>query len=127
MPGRTKMPRTIKRSPGKAQRTYEKTLESAEKTYGRGESAHRVAYAALKHSYEKIGDHWEPKEKKGPSDPRAKQPTAKARAGKGETFGGLDYYGHSKDELEKRARQLGVHGASKMNKRELAEAINKKQ
>ncbi len=127
MPGRTKMPRTIRRSPEKAQKTYEKTLESAEKTYGRGESAHRVAYSALKHSFEKVGDHWEPKEKKGPSDPRAKQPTAKARAGKGETFGGLDYYGHSKDELEKRAKKLGVHGASKMTKRELAEAIDKKQ
>lgn len=127
MPGRGKTPRTIKRSPEKAQRTYEKTLEHAEKTYGRGESAHRVAYAALKHSYEKVGDRWEPKEKKGPSDPRSTQSTARARAGKGETFGGLDYYGHTKDELEKRARKLGVHGASRMKKRELAEAIDKKQ
>ncbi len=127
MPGRPKMPRTIKRSPEKAQRTYEKTLESAEKTYGDGQAAHRVAYAALKHSYEKVGDHWEPKKKKGPSDPRSTEPTPQARAGKGETFGGLDYYGHTKDELEKRARKLGVHGTSKMTKRELAEAINRKQ
>ncbi len=127
MPGRAKMPRTIRRSPDKAQRTYEKTLESAEKTYGRGEAAHRVAYSALKHSFEKVGDRWEPKAKKGPSDPRSKQPTAQARAGKGETFGGLDYYGHSKDELEKRAKKLGVKGTSKMTKREIAEAINRKQ
>ncbi len=127
MPGRAKMPRTIKRSPEKAQRTYEKTLEKAEKTYGDGEAAHRVAYAALKHSYEKVGDHWEQKSRKGPSDPRSKEPTAQARAGKGETFGGLDYYGHTKDDLEKRARKLGVHGTSKMTKRELAEAINRKQ
>ncbi len=127
MPGRAKMPRTIKRSPEKAQRTYEETLEHAEKTYGRGEASHRVAYAALKHSFEKVGDHWEPKGRKGPSDPRSKKPTREAIAGKGESFGGLDYYGHSKDDLEKRARKLGVHGASKMTKRELAEAINKKQ
>ncbi len=127
MPGREKMPRTIKRSPEKAQRTYEETLEHAEKTYGRGAAAHRVAYAALKHEYEKVGDRWEPKKHKGPSDPRSKQPTREAIAGKGEAFGGLDYYGHSKDELEKRAKQLGVRGTSKMNKRELAEAINKKQ
>ncbi len=127
MPGRAKMPRTIKRSPEKAQRTYEETLEHAEKTYGRGESAHRVAYSALKHSFEKVGDRWEPKKKKGASDPRAKEPTREAIAGKGESFGGLDYYGHTKDELEKRARKLGVHGASKMTKRELAEAIDKKQ
>ncbi len=127
MPGRQKMPRTIMRSPEKAPRTYEKSLESAEKTYGDGEAAHRVAYAALKHSYEKVGDHWEPKKKKGPSDPRSTEPTPQARAGKGETFGGLDYYGHTKDELEKRARKLGVHGTSKMTKRELAEAINRKQ
>jgi cation transport regulator ChaB len=121
------MPRTIKRSPEKAQRTYEETLEHAEKTYGRGESAHRVAYAALKHSYEKVGDHWEAKGRKGPSDPRATKPTREAIAGKGESFGGLDYYGHTKDELQKRARKLGVHATSKMTKRELAEAINKKQ
>ncbi len=127
MPGRTKMPRTVKRSPEKAQRTYEETLEHAEKTYGRGEAAHRVAYASLKHSFEKAGDRWEPKKKEGASDPRSTEPTREAIAGKGETFGGVDYYGHTKDELEKRAKHLGVHGTSKMTKRELAEAINKKQ
>jgi cation transport regulator ChaB len=127
VPGRAKMPRTIKRSPEKAKRTYEETLEHAEKTYGRGEASHRVAYAALKHSFEKVGDHWEPKQKRGPSDPRSKEPTREAIAGKGESFGGLDYYGHTKDDLSKRAKELGVRGASKMTKRELAEAINKKQ
>ena len=30
------------------------------------------AYDALKHSYEKVGDHWEKKAEKGPSDERAK-------------------------------------------------------
>jgi cation transport regulator ChaB len=127
MPGKAKLPSTLKRSPAKAQRTYEKTLGNAEKEYGDGERAHRTAYAALKHSFEKVGDHWEPKDEKGPSDPRAKQPTAKAREGKGETFGGVDFYGHTRDELEDRARDLGIKGRSKMDKTELARAIARKQ
>ncbi len=121
------IPRTLKRSPAKAQRTYEKVHDSAVETYGEGERAHRTAYAALKHSFEKVGDHWEPKKHKGPSDPRAKQPAAQARAGKGETFGGVDYYGHTKEQLEGRARHLGVKGTSHMKKEDLAKAIEKKQ
>jgi hypothetical protein len=31
-------------------------IDSAVKTYGEGAAAHRVAYAALKHQYEKKGD-----------------------------------------------------------------------
>jgi len=63
----------------------------------------------------------------GPSDPRAKKPTREARAGKGETFGGVDYYGHTKEDLLRRARGLGVEGTSKMTKKDLARAIAKKQ
>ena len=36
-----------------------------------GERAHRTALASLKHSFEKVGDHWEPKEQRGPSDAQA--------------------------------------------------------
>jgi hypothetical protein len=121
------VPGTLRRSPAKAQRTYEKAHDSAVKTYGEGERAHRTAIAALKHSFEKQGDRWVPKERKGPSDPRAKQPTARARRGRGETFGGVDYYGHTKAELATRARKLGVKGASRMDKKELARAIARKQ
>jgi cation transport regulator ChaB len=121
------MPRTIRRSPGKAQKTWEKAHDSAVKTYGEGGSAHRVAYSALKHSFEKVGDHWEPKARRGPSDPRAAKPTPKAIKGEGETFRGVDYLGHSRDELQARARDLGVPGTSHMNKRELARAIARKQ
>jgi hypothetical protein len=106
MPGRDVLPSTLKRSPKKAQRTWIKTHDSAAKEYGDGERAHRTAYAALKHSFKKVGDHWEPKDRKGPSDPRAKQPTRAARRGKGETFGGLDYYGSTKEELYRRAKKL---------------------
>jgi hypothetical protein len=121
------MPSTIKRSPEKAQRTWAKTHDNAVEQYGEGERAHRTALAALKHSFEKVDDRWEPKKEKGPSDPRAAQGGAAAREGRGETFGGVDYYGHTKDELMQRARELDIRGRSKMNKRELARAIAAKQ
>lgn len=122
MPARTEMPDTIKRSPKKAQDIWVKTHDSAVETYGEGERAHRTAYAALKHEFEKVGDHWEPKGHKGPSDPGAAKPR-----GRGKTFGGVDVFGHTREELYERARSLGVSGASRMNKEELAAAIARKQ
>ncbi|MGH7266722.1 MAG: ChaB family protein [Candidatus Rokuibacteriota bacterium] len=127
MPARQEMPRTIKRSPPKAQRTWAKAHDHAVESYGEGERAHRTAYAALKHSFEKVGDRWTPKKAKGPSDPRAAKPREQARRGKGETFGGVDYAGRSKDELVGRAKRLGVRGASRMDKKEVARAIARKQ
>jgi len=127
MPGKQQLPSTLKRSPKKAQRTYQEVLDSAEQEYGDGERAHRTAYAALKHSFEKKGDHWEPKGHKGPSDPRSTKSTEEKRAGKGETFGGVDYFGHTKQELYERAKRLDIDGRSRMDKKELAEAIAKKQ
>jgi ChaB len=127
VPAKNEMPDTIKRSPSRARRTWAKTHDSAVGSYGEGERAHRTAYASLKHSFEKVGDHWEPKKRKGPSDPRAKQPTSKARHGKGETYGGVDLYGNSKQELYARAKSLGIQGRSSMSKEQLARAIAKKQ
>src|SRR5919204_1889334 len=121
------VPGTLKRSPKKAQETFTKVHDSAVEEYGEGERAHRTAFAALKHSFEKVGDHWEPKDEKGPSDPRSTKTTAQKRRGVGETFGGVDYYGNTKAELYERARSLGVEGRSKMSKRELARAIARKQ
>jgi cation transport regulator ChaB len=60
-PKQSELPDTLKRSPAKAQRTFAKAHDSAVKEYGEGGRAHRVAYAALKHGFEKVGDHWEPK------------------------------------------------------------------
>ena len=40
---------------------------------------------------------------------------------------GVDYLGHTKAELYERARDLGVEGRSKMDKLELARAIDRKQ
>ncbi len=117
------LPKTIQRSPAKAQRTYKKTLESAHKQYDSEERAHRTAYAALKHSFEKVDDHWEPKDHKGPSDERTKR----GRSGGGRSAGGVDVEGHTKQELYDRAKRLGVTGRSGMSKQELAEAIARKQ
>ncbi len=117
------LPGTIQRSPAKAQRTFEKTLESAHEEYDSEERAHRTAYSALKHSFEKVGDHWEPKDEKGPSDERAKR----GRDGGGESAGGVDVEGHSKEELYERAQELDVSGRSSMSKQELGQAIARKQ
>ncbi|HWG13094.1 MAG TPA: ChaB family protein [Streptosporangiaceae bacterium] len=124
-PKQDELPGTLKRSPKKAQRTFTKAHDSAADEYGEGERAHRVAYGAVKHQFEKVGDHWEPKDHKGPSDPRSKNP--RARENKGESFGGVDYEGSSKQELYERAAKLNVQGRSKMSKAELARAIARKQ
>ena len=120
------MPGTLERSPKKAQDTYAETLVSAVEQYGDGERAHRTALASLKHSFEKVGDHWEPKQEKGPSDPRSETRGA-ANRDKGETAGGVDVNGHTKAELYERAKELDVKGRSDMTKLELAQAIAKKQ
>ena len=126
MPAKDELPSTLQRSPAKAQRTWSKAHDSAVETYGEGERAHRTAFSALKLSFEKVGDRWEPKDSKGPSDPQAAKSGTAARKG-GKTYGGVDVEGNSRDELYQRARKLGIKGASRMKKTELAEAIAKKQ
>ena len=123
MPAKQDMPSTIRRSGAKAQRTWGKAHDSAVEQYGEGERSHRTAFSALKHTHEKVGDHWEPKKSKGPSDDRAADPRARDRKG-GTRTGGVDVKGHTKDELMDRARQLDLSGRSRMNKQELAEAIS---
>jgi cation transport regulator ChaB len=126
-PIESELPDTLKRSPAKAQRQFAKTHDAAAEQYGEGERAHRTAFASLKHNFEKVGDHWEPKDEPGPSDPRSKKTTAQKRRGEGETFGGVDVEGNTKDELYDRAKRLGVEGRSRMSKTELARAIARKQ
>lgn len=123
----SELPETLQRSPAKAQRTFAKTHDAAAEQYGEGERAHRTAYAALKHGFERVEDRWEPKDEPGPSDPRSKGSTEEKRRGKGETYGGVDAEGNTKQELYERAKRLGVEGRSKMSKRELARAIARKQ
>jgi cation transport regulator ChaB len=121
------LPGTLQRSPAKARRTYRKAHDSAVESYGEGERAHRTALSAVKHSFEKKGDHWEPKKGKGPSDPQAAKGGTAARKGSARTYGGVDAAGNSKQELYERARKLGVKGRSRMSKAQLAEAIGRKQ
>ena len=127
MPASREMPDTIRRSPRKAREIWSKNHDAAVESYGEGERAHRTAFASLKHSFEKVDDRWVAKKKKGPSDPRSAIGGAAARDGKGETFGGVDFFGHTKDELYARAKKLGVAGRSTMSKAELARAIAAKQ
>jgi cation transport regulator ChaB len=124
-PIKEELPSTIQRSPKEAQETFAKAHDSAVETYGEGQRAHRVAYSALKHKFEKKGDRWVKKDHKGPSDPRAADP--KSRENHGKSYGGVDVNGNSKEELYKRAKDLDVQGRSKMSKEELAEAIARKQ
>jgi cation transport regulator ChaB len=120
MPASKDMPGTLRRSPKKAQRTYIKAHDSAVEEYGEGERAHRTALAAVKHSFEKVGDHWEPKAEKGPSDAKA----AGGRDTKARTAGGVDANA-SKEHLLGVARKLDISGRSKMKKSELVAAIQK--
>ncbi|MGS2646035.1 ChaB family protein [Streptosporangium sp. LJ11] len=120
MPAREEIPTTLRRSPKKAQETWIKAHDSAVETYGEGERAHRTAFAALKHSFEKVGDHWEPKGRKGPSDTQA----ARSRPKAGKTAEGVDANA-SKQHLYDVARRLDVRGRSTMSKEELVSAIKK--
>jgi cation transport regulator ChaB len=115
------LPSTLRRSNRKAQRTFVKAHDAAAEEYGSEERAHRVAYAAVKHSFEKIGDHWEPKEQKGPSDKRAEVGGLQNSIPSAE---GVDANASKKHLLDV-ARRLEVPGRSKMNKSELVDAIKK--
>ncbi|MGI8667706.1 MAG: ChaB family protein [Jatrophihabitans sp.] len=123
MPAKKDLPSTIQRSPKKAQETWGATHDSAVEQYGEGERAHRTAFAALKHTFEKVGDHWEPKDdgRKGPSDAQAARTGAAARRG-GPTAEGVDTHA-SKAHLLELAKRLDVRGRSRMTKAELIEAL----
>lgn len=114
------LPSTIQRSDKKAQETYAKTLDSAEDQYGDGERAHRTAYSALKHTHEKVGDHWEQKNHKGPSDEQAKGGRGTDR----KTAGGVDENA-TKEHLYDLAKKLDIPKRSTMSKKELVDAIQK--
>jgi cation transport regulator ChaB len=118
------LPSTLERSPKKVQRTYEKALDSAHETYGSEERAHRTAWSAVKHVAEKKGDHWEPKDEKGPSDPQAAKTGSQARRSRSDTAGGVDA-NKSKSELYDDAREAGIPGRSNMTKDELVDSLRR--
>jgi hypothetical protein len=118
---KSELPSTLQKSSAKAQRTFAKAHDAAVKEYGEGQRAHRVAYSALKHSFEKVGDHWEPKSEKGPSDSRARSGGPNPRGSSAE---GVDANA-SKKHLVEVARRLVISGRSTMSKGELVAAIEK--
>ena len=120
MPGKDELPSTLRRSPKKARETWIKTHDSAVETYGEGERAHRTAFAALKHAFEKVGDHWEPKKRKGPSDAKAAGSLGTRRP----TEEGVDANA-SKSHLMEVAKRLDIRGRSRMTKDELVDAIRR--
>ncbi len=106
------LPSTLQRSPTKVQRTYAKTLDSAEETYDSDERAARTAWSAVKQVAEKKGDHWELKDEPSASD-----------EGFEDTAGGVDKK-KTKAELLEDAREADIPGRSKMDKDELVEALD---
>ena len=116
------IPSTLRRSEEKAQRTFAKAHDSAAESYGDEQRANQVAWAAVKHSYEKVGDHWDPKEggRKGPSDAQA----AGGRNTDRQTKGGVDANA-TKSHLMDVAKRLDISGRSRMTKAELVDAIQK--
>jgi cation transport regulator ChaB len=125
MPARQEeLPSTIARSPAKVKRTYLKALDNAHRQYDSEERAHRTAWDAVKQVAEKKGDHWELKDRAGPSDPQHAQRGPAARERPKETYGGVDVY-KPKRELYRDAKRAGVSGRSRMTKAQLAQALQR--
>jgi cation transport regulator ChaB len=117
------IPSTLQRSDDKAKRTYAKAHDSAVENYdGDEQRANRVAWSAVKHTHEKVGDHWaeKPRDRKGPSDAQAQGGRDTDR----ETKGGVDTNA-SKSHLYDLAKQAGIPGRSAMSKDELVDALQK--
>ena len=121
---RERLPETLKRSSAKAQATYLHTLESAEEVHGDGEAAHRIAFASLKHSFEKVGDHWEPKDEPGPSDAQDAKRGVEALTSTTPTAGGVNANA-TKAHLLDIAKRLDIVGRTRMSKAELVAAIDR--
>ena len=115
------LPSTLQRSDQHAKQVFAKTYDSAIDQYdGDERRAHQTAFAALKHTHEKVGDHWEPKDEWGPSD-------AHAEGGRDDphpTAGGVDANA-TKEHLYELAQRLDIDGRSTMTKDELVDALQK--
>jgi len=118
---KSELPRTLQKSPAKAQQTFAAAHDAAAEQYGDEGRAYRVAFSAVKHGFEKVGDHWETKDEKGPSDERAR---IGGLSGRGRAADGVNATA-TKKHLMDVARRLDVAGRSKMSKDELVEAIIK--
>lgn len=117
----SELPSTLQRSGDKAQETFAHTYDAAMEQYdGDEERAARTAFASLKHTHEKVGDHWEPKDENGPSDARAEAGGLNNKP----SAGGVDANA-TKAHLLDLAKRLDVKGRTRMTKAELVEALQK--
>ncbi len=114
------LPSTLQRSDQHAKQVFAKTYDSAIEQYDDERRAHQTAFASLKHTHEKVGDHWEPKDEYGPSDAHAEQ----GRDSQEPTAGGVDANA-TKKHLYALAQRLEVPGRSTMSKDELVAALQK--
>lgn len=119
-PKKSELPSTLKKSDRRAQRTFAKAYDSAMDEYNDEKRAHQVAYDALKHTYEKVGDKWELKKTSGPSDSQS----AGGKDTNRKTAGGVDANA-SKDHLYEEAKKLNISGRSTMSKKELIDALER--
>nr|WP_205709344.1 ChaB family protein [Kineococcus siccus] len=112
----------MQRSDAKAQDTFAKAHDAAAGSYGDEQRANRVAWGAVKHTHEKVGDHWEPKEggRRGPSDPQSEGGADTDRR----SSGGVDEKA-TKRHLLDLAREAGVRGRSSMTKAQLVDALRR--
>jgi cation transport regulator ChaB len=119
-PKQNELPSTLQRSAKKAQRTFAKAYDAAADQYGSAKRANQVAWAAVKHAYEKVGDHWEKKDSMGPSDARA----AEGRNSTKKPKGGVNANA-TKTHLLEVAKKLDISGRTTMKKKQLVEAIQR--
>jgi hypothetical protein len=81
------LPIPLLRPRDKAQQTFAQSYDSAIEQYGGHEQrAHQGDVAPLKHTHEKVGDRWEPKEEDGPCDAQPQGGKNTSRP----TVGGVD-------------------------------------
>ena len=117
----SELPSTLQRSDQKAKDTFAKAYDSAEEEYTSESRVARTAWGAVKHTHEKVGDHWEPKDSSGPSDPRSESGGPNPS---GRSEGGVDANA-TKDHLYEQAQKLDIPGRSDMTKDELVDALRK--
>ena len=114
------LPSTVERSDQHAQATWSAVHDAALDQYGEGERAHRTAFAALKNTHEKMGDHWEAEAESGPSDSRAASPGRDQST----TAGGVDATA-SRAQLYRLAQRLDIPGRSRMTRDGLSQALQR--
>ena len=107
---RDDVPSTIARSDDKAVRTYKRPWSPPRTATALASAPTAPPSAALKHTHEKVGDHWEPKDEPGPSDAQAEQKGSDSLKRPKETAEGVDANA-TKAHLLDVAKKLGVTGA----------------